>query len=256
MLAAERRTLILAQVEQSGSVKVRELSRFFQVTEETIRRDLEELEKQGQLQRTYGGAIKNHGTGYDPSFARRINTNLAEKQQIARMVKSLIKPGDTLALDASTTALVAARTFSNHLPLTILTNSIQAALELAAKPEINVICTGGTVRESSLSFVGPLAQKVVSEHFYDKAIISAKGLSLEHGMTESNHLEAELKKCMIKSAKEVIFVADHSKFGYVGFARVCALDDIDVIVTDHLLDPEVQQQLKEAGVELIVAPPE
>ncbi len=253
MLVAERRALIAEQLELQGSVRVGALSSLFGVTEETIRRDLEELEKQGILQRTYGGAVKPAGVGAELPFARRIERNVAEKQKIARAAKSLILPGDTLALDASTTVLAAAREFCENGPLTLLTNSVQHVVEFAPKSNITVICTGGAVRATSLSFVGPLAERVVSDHHVDKAVLSCRGITLERGVTDTNDLEVELKKRIIASAREVILLADHEKFGYAGFARLCAISAIHTLVTDDGITADWVAQIEALGPKVVVA---
>ncbi len=137
--------------------------------------------------------------------------------------------------------------------LTVLTNSIQVLLELSGRPGIVAIGTGGTLRETALSFVGPIAERTMAEHHVDKAFLSCKGLSVEKGLTDSNELEVELKKLMIRAAQEVIVLADHTKFGYTGFARIATIDAIDTIVTDDGVDPKEIQPFIDAGINVIVA---
>lgn len=253
MLVAERRAAIIKKLEAHGSVRVSDLSAQFGVTEETIRRDLEELERQKVLKRTYGGAVKATGTGIELPYAKRREKNAAEKAKIAKAAVALIEDGDTVSLDASTTVLRLCQEMHRLSRLTVLTNSIQVLLELAGRPGFNVIGTGGTLRETALSFVGPLAERAVAEYHVDKAFISCKGISLEGGVTDSNELEVELKKVMVRSAERVIVLADHTKFGYIGFARIATLDAVDTVVTDDGIDPKEVEPLREAGIRVIIA---
>lgn len=252
MLAAERRVSIARRVEQFGSVRVSELASTFGVTEETIRRDLEELEREGILRRTYGGAVRANGTGFELSFAQREEKNRELKERIARAAAALVEEGDTIALDASTTAL----RFARLLPqgrYTVLTNSVQVVLELAHRPGVTVMSTGGTLRETALSFVGPLAERAVQEYHVDKVFLSCKGVTLEHGLTDSNELEVMLKKRMVGAAREVIALIDSTKFGYVGFATIAPVGAVHKLVTDSGIPPEIRQALEEQGIEVIVA---
>ena len=257
MLVAERRAQIAKQVEAKGSVRVAELSAYFGVTEETIRRDLEELERQQILKRTYGGAVKWSGTGYELPYAKRRAKNAKEKAKIAQAAVKLLSEGDTISLDASTTVLAMCQLMRHIGRLTVLTNSIQAMIELAGRPGgrsgIHVIGTGGSVRETALSFVGPLAERAIADHHVDKAFISCKGLHPEVGITDSNELEVELKKRMAESARRLIVLADHTKFGYIAFARIASLQAIDTIITDDGVDPADVRLIEEAGVKVIVA---
>lgn len=253
LLVAERRAQIAKQVEAKGSVRVAELSAHFGVTEETIRRDLEELERQQILKRTYGGAVKRSGTGYELPYAKRRSKNAKEKAKIAQAAVALLSEGDTISLDASTTVLAMCQAIRNIGRLTVLTNSIQAMIELAGRPGIHVIGTGGSVRETALSFVGPLAERAIADHHVDKAFISCKGLHSEVGITDSNELEVELKKKMAESARRLIVLADHTKFGYIAFARIASLDRIDTIITDDAVDPDEVQLIEDAGVRVIIA---
>lgn len=253
LLVAERRAQIAKQVEAKGSVRVSELSAYFGVTEETIRRDLEELERQQILKRTYGGAVKWSGTGYELPYAKRRAKNAKEKAKIAQAAVALLSEGDTISLDASTTVLAMCQQMHHVGRLTVLTNSIQVMIELAGRSGIHVIGTGGSVRETALSFVGPLAERAIADHHVDKAFISCKGLHPEVGITDSNELEVELKKKMAESARRLIVLADHTKFGYIAFARIASLQAIDTIITDDGADPADVRLIEEAGVKVIVA---
>lgn len=256
LLVAERRASIARMAEQRGSVRVSELSRLFDVTEETIRRDLEELEINGYLKRTYGGAVSVTGTGLELPFARRVETRRKEKSTIARYAVTLIQEGETIILDASTTALWVAKHLIDRRDLTVVTNSIQTVMELAARPGIRVICTGGNLRDRILAFAGPLAERAIRGYFVDKVFMSGKGLSPDGGLTDSNELEVELKKAMLAAAKERIAIVDSSKMGHKAFARIADVSAFDKIITDPGIDPAMAAAIREHGGNLIIAPEE
>lgn len=252
-MVAERRSQIARMLQQHGTVRVAMLSEIFDVTEETIRRDLEELEKEGILKRTYGGAISRRGTGIELPFAAREEKNRDEKVKIARAAAELLEDGDTIILDASTTALFVARQLPAAPRLTVVTNSVRVVLELAAHPNVTVIGLGGQLRERSLSFVGPQAERALAAYHVDKAFLSCKGLTPTEGMTDSNELEVELKKRMVEAAAAVIAIVDSSKLGYVAFARICPLEQIARIITDDGAEPSMVERLSEHGTPVTVA---
>lgn len=254
MLAPERRAEINHLIEVNGSVRVTELSRLFGVTEETVRRDLEALEKLGVLERTYGGAVSPRGISYESPHLGRKAAQKAEKMAIAQVLAGLVDDRETLLLDASSTALYAARALRSKQSLTILTNSLAIVNELRGESKFTVMCTGGTFRATSLSFVGPHAERALKEYHVDKAIISCRGLDVERGLTDSNDLEVEMKRLMMAAANEVIAVVDSSKWGYVGFALISPLSSVHHIVTDDGVDDEMVEQVRELGVRVHVAP--
>lgn len=253
LLALERRAEIARRIEEQGSVRVSRLSRDLGVTEETIRRDLEALEKEGVLKRTHGGAVHPRGISYESPHHGRHDLNRAEKEAIARAVAGLIGDGETVLLDASSTALYVARALQGKQALTILTNSLAIVNELKGEERFTVFCTGGALRRRSLSFVGPHAERALADYHVDRAVISCRGLDLEKGFTDSNELEVELKKRMIEAANEVIAAVDSSKWGYIGFARIGPVQAAQRIVTDKGADPEEVERLRELGIEVIVA---
>ncbi|GGJ91069.1 putative HTH-type transcriptional regulator YulB [Lentibacillus kapialis] len=251
MLVAERQQNIVEMVNERKSIRVTELSRIFSVTEETIRRDLEKLEKEGKLSRSHGGAISV--TSPDslevPYFEREI-MNVNEKREIAVEAVKQVAEGDKLILDASTTAWYMAKSLPN-ISLTILTNSIKVAMELSSKHQITVISTGGILLSESLSFVGPLAEDSLDNYHVKKAFISCKGLHLDHGISESNEQQARMKKKMIQSADNVYLMIDHSKFGIQTFSHISNLGMINHIIADGKVDGRFIKQLKDKSLHLI-----
>jgi DeoR family transcriptional regulator, L-fucose operon activator len=247
MLAAERYEKIVQLVNERGSIRVTELSELCEVTEETIRRDLDRLESAGRLRRSHGGAVSVKDlpvTQAETPYAEREILHSEEKRRIAEEAVKLIEPKDRILLDASTTAWYMARCLPD-LPLTVLTNSIRVATELAAKEKIDVIATGGLLAQRSLSFVGPLAERTLETYYVDKLFLSSKGVHPERGISESNELQARVKQKMIDIAERVILLADSSKFGIQAFTHVADWEAIDAVITDHMVPKEIRAELEE-----------
>lgn len=251
MLVAERYEKIVQLVNERGSIRVTELSELCQVTEETIRRDLDRLERAGRLRRSHGGAVsvKDYQGQQPPEipYAEREITRAEEKKRIALEAVKLIRPHDRILLDASSTAWYMASSLPD-IPLTVLTNSIKVAVELSAKEKIEVISTGGILAARSLSYVGPLAERSLDAYHVDKAFLSCKGVHLDRGLSESNELQARVKMKMIGMADQVVLLADSSKFGVQAFTHVADLGEIDAIVTDRRLPGEMYDVLTERGI--------
>lgn len=256
LLAPERRAEIVRLIELKGSVRVSELCTQFSVTEETIRRDLDTLENQGLLERTYGGAVSPKRIAHESPYYGRETQNQAEKEAIAQAVADMIADRETVLLDASSTSLYVARALAAQKQrLTVMTNSLVITHELSrVRGSFTVMCTGGTLRETSLSFVGPHAERALLDYHVDTAVISCKGFSAERGFTDSNDLEVEMKKLMLRSANRVIAAVDSSKWGYVGFAVIGPATSAQVIVTDSNVDPKQRKSVEELGVEVVAAP--
>jgi DeoR family L-fucose operon activator len=251
MLVAERYEKIVSLVNERGAIRVSELSEICQVTEETIRRDLDRLEQMGRLRRSHGGAVsvKDEQQPEIPYFEREI-LYADEKKRIAKAAIERIGPKDRILLDASTTAWYMAAEVPN-VPLTVLTNSIKVATELSSKEKIEVISTGGTLAQRSLSFVGPLAERSLDAYYVDKVFLSCKGVHLDRGISESNELQARIKERMIGMADEVILLVDSSKFGVQDFTHVADLSKVHVIITDHRVAKETLENLQGRGIEVI-----
>lgn len=252
MLAIERKNEILDILQKEQRVLVSELSQRYNVTEETIRRDLEKLEKEGFVKKTYGGAVLNKSTNIDLPLRIREKTNREEKQDIAQAAAALIEEGDSIMLDSSSTSLMIAKNLKNMNKLTVITNSVEVLLELTGCEGVTVISTGGILRESSLSLVGKNAEKLLDSFSVDKAIVSCKGLGLHKGIMESNEQEAAVKVAMRNNAEKLILAADSSKFDSLAFVKVMDLQKGDVLVTDKLPDKKWQKDLQEKGVEIII----
>lgn len=254
MLVAERFDKIVLLVNERGSIRVSELSELCQVTEETIRKDLDRLEALGRLRRSHGGAVSVREqplNQFEVSYAEREIQNAEEKQRIAAAAVKLIQPKDRILLDASTTAWYMAHALPD-IPLTVLTSSIRVALALSNKEKIEVISTGGLLAQRSLSFVGPLAEKNLASYYVDKLFLSCKGVHLERGISESNELQARVKQTMLTIAEQTILLADASKFGVQAFTYVAQLSQINHIISDKRLDREILQSFQDHGQSITV----
>ncbi|MNJ54253.1 Glucitol operon repressor [compost metagenome] len=237
-------------VQKDKRVLVSELSQKFNVTEETIRRDLEKLEKEGIVTRTYGGAITNSHTNEDLPFTTRNATNSEIKRQIAAKALNLINDGDTLMIDPSSTSLELMKLLHQRKNITVITSSIHILQELISSG-INIISTGGALRARSMSLVGTSAQETVMKYNVDKVILSCKALSLDKGIMDSNEPECELKKTMLQQAGKALLLADHSKFDKTAFVKLMEFEDIDVLITDQEPEPVWMDMLTENSVEVL-----
>ncbi|WP_411346322.1 DeoR/GlpR family DNA-binding transcription regulator [Paenibacillus sp. WLX1005] len=247
MLVAERYDMIIKLVNEKGSMRVTELSERCQVTEETIRRDLDRLERQGMLKRSHGGAVSVKDEQPETPFSEREIMHADEKRRIAEQAVKLIQPNDRILLDASTTAWYMAASLPD-IPLTVLTNSIRVATQLSNREKIQVISTGGQLVQRSLSFVGPLAERSLDTYYVNKLFLSCQGVHLERGVSESNELQGRVKQKMVGMADQVILLADASKFGVQAFAHVMNLNEVDELITDNRLPGETVRQLEEHDI--------
>lgn len=250
MLAIERRNEIFATIQQERRVVVSNLSQIYNVTEETIRRDLEKLEKEGLVKKTYGGAVINESINVDLPYNIRKKSNISDKQYIAKIISTMIEDGDHIMVDASSTALYVVKYIKTKKNITLITNSIEILLDLSDMTGWKVLSTGGLLKEGSLSLVGYQAEKMLKTFHVDKAIISCKGVDIESGFTDSNEMEVQVKKTMLNSAKQKILAVDNSKFDKVSFMQIGDFSDIDIIVTDKELEQRWQQTLETAGIDI------
>lgn len=251
MLAIERRNAILEKLQAERRVVVSELSQMYKVSEETIRRDLEKLENDGFVIKSYGGAVINENANVDLPFNIRKKRNVISKQKIAEVISSRIKDGTSIMLDASSTAVYIAKALKERKNLTLITNSIEILIEMFDTPNVNVLSTGGAMREGSFALVGPQTDKMLKSYHVDVAIVSAKGFDLETGMTDTEELHANNKKTMLHAGREKVLAVDSSKFGKTAFTEIGTLEDISMVVTDAKPDEVWLQAFKEYGIECI-----
>lgn len=251
MLAIERRNAILSKLSMEGKVVVSELSQEFEVTEETIRRDLEKLENDGLARKTYGGAVKNENFNIDLPFHVRKQSNVEAKRKIAEVISGMIHDGDYIMLDSSTTALYVIKNILDRKKITLITNSIEILIELCNKPDWTIISTGGVLKEGGLSLLGYQAEKMVSGFHVDVAICSCKGIDADMSITDSNERDSEIKKAFFAAANKKILAVDATKFDKKSFVKVCSASDIDTIVTDANPGERWIERVKDAGAQLL-----
>ena len=251
MLAIERRNAILAKLNTNGKVIVSDLSREFNVTEETIRRDLEKLDNEGLAKKTYGGAVVNQNLHTDLPFNERKRTNVELKQKIAQKIADMIHDGDYIMLDASSTAIYVTKCITDRKNITLITNSVEILLELADKSDWNVLSTGGSLKKGALSLVGTSAERMIRGFHVDLAVCSCKGLDMNMGVTDSNERDSEIKQAIFAAADKKILAVDSSKFNKISFVRVCDVGEVDVVVTDSQPTKLWEEHFGEQNVELV-----
>lgn len=250
MLTELRRAAIMELLGTSGAVTVTDLETRFDVSSETTRRDLAELERRGLLRRTHGGAVLPETKGTEPlapeenSFARRLARSTEAKHRLADAAVDLLEPSQTVFLDSSTTSyFVAQRILEVRMNLTVLTNS-QPIMQLvfsAAKPSIALIAMGGILRPLTGSFVGPVATATVQAHFADRLFLSVKGVTQAGLLTEADTLEAEVKRMMIAHADRATLLIDRSKLSRRGLGAVAPVSSLSGVIADGISHRELEQ---------------
>ena len=250
MLAIDRQRHILRLLHGTGSVRTHETAADMGVTDETIRKDFEILEKRGELIRTHGGASRPDRTREELPFTERQAIHREEKQAIARLAASRIKANETIFLDASSTVLTLTG-FLPDFPLTILTNALNVLAALSDRANIDLICTGGTFDAKSRSFVGLTAEKSLKRYNIHRMFFSGNGIHLERGISESNPLQAAFKERVIASAEDVVFLADHSKLTQKSAFFFADVSDLSCLITDKAADQEYVDQLEGHGVKVL-----
>jgi DeoR/GlpR family transcriptional regulator of sugar metabolism len=256
LLARQRQELILAEVTRLGTVPVSDLMRLLDVSDVTVRRDLRALAEGGQIEKVHGGAVLSGGlSAVEPAFEQKSHDRLEQKDAIAAEVVGLIKPGSAIALTAGSTTWRVALQLAAIGELTVVTNSIPvaAALHAARWPELTVIQTGG-IRTPSDALVGPIAVSSIRSLHFDAVIMGVHGITERAGFTSPNLLEAETNQAFIAAAERMIVVADSSKWGVAGLARIAALSEADVVVTDTDLPADARTALADQAIAVRLAP--
>ncbi|RJS91494.1 DeoR/GlpR family DNA-binding transcription regulator [Salinisphaera sp. Q1T1-3] len=250
MLPAERKQKTLDVLLADGKVGVADLAERFNVTRETVRRDLEKLESEGVLERTHGGAVAIVERSQDLPYLTRESFNRAAKQQIAHKAARLIGDGEALMLDSSSTTCEMLDALNDRHDLQLISNSLRLAA-VGAESEHALITVGGELRKKSLAFVGGLAEESLARFNVDWALIGCKALHSEAGVLESNLGEAQIKRVMMRHARRRALLVDHTKFDRNALVQICDLADIDVVVTDIAPEPAWVERLAAMDVQLI-----
>jgi DeoR family transcriptional regulator of aga operon len=250
MRQAERLGVILEELSSGGSVSVSELGRRLGVSVATIRRDLGLLEDQRLLSRTHGGAVA-HGVVYELPLRYKTARHHEEKRRIALEAARRVPDGTGIGLTGGTTTTEVARALVDRQRLTVVTNALNIANELAVRPNIKLVSTGGLARSESYELVGPLAEQTLADLHVDTAFVGVDGISSDDGLTTHHEAEAHTNRALIERAGRVIVVADGSKLGTVAFARICGLGAVDELITAGADDDDVAL-LRESGLAVTV----
>jgi DeoR/GlpR family transcriptional regulator of sugar metabolism len=263
-LSIERRMEIVKIINMHKSATVAEIVEWIGASPATVRRDLARLDEQGLIVRIHGGATAIDYSsqalvrGSVPSYEQRLNEYMEEKRSIGQCAACYIHDGETIILDASTTNHYVLPFLAKKRDLTIITNSLYISNELMtigeANPSLTVICSGGTLYRRSHSFIGMVAEQALSQFYVDKAFIGLRGISVHHGLTSPFPEEIPIKRQMIKCAKEVFILADHTKFNVTSASLIAPLNIVHTLITDAGVTSEVVRQMSNIIPHVIIAP--
>jgi DeoR family fructose operon transcriptional repressor len=251
--APERHQQILARARADGRVDVASLARDLDVTAETVRRDLGVLERHGLLRRVHGGAIPVERLTIERTLTDREGLLSAEKERIAKVALDEVPDGGSVVLDAGTTTLRLAEQLPTDRELTVVTHALPVASALAARPGVTLHLIGGTVRGRTLAAVGTWALRAVADIHVDVAFVGTNGLTVEQGLTTPDLAEAAVKRALIGAAGRVVVLADHTKIGRADFAQVAPLSQVDTVITDSAVEPELADEVEAAGPTVVRA---
>ncbi|WP_017595863.1 DeoR/GlpR family DNA-binding transcription regulator [Nocardiopsis potens] len=253
MYGEERRQAILGRARDEGRVEVAALAGAFDVTYETVRRDLTLLERQGVLRRVHGGAIPIERLGFEPALPQRDTVMTEEKERIAEAALAELPEEGTVLLDAGSTTRRLAERLPADRELTVVTNSLPIAAAVSARPNLTPLLIGGQVRPRTQAAVGPWAARLLEQTYVDVGFIATNGVSAERGLTTPDTSEAETKRLMVRAARRTVLLADRTKVGNDQFARFADLADVDCLITDGGLDRGVADELEAAGPRVVLA---
>ena len=253
MLLHDRRATIVQMITSERMVKVSDLIKTFNVSIETIRRDLKYLEDAGYIKRVYGGAVIKSMYGLEPDYSSREIKNYSEKVAIGRKTVELVDDGDTIVIDIGTTTLEFARALKGKKKVTVITNAIQIAAALVVDDNIRVIMLGGNVRKGDLSTSGFLSENDISLFNVDKIFLGIGGLTIEEGITDYHIEESNLRRHILKKTHMVIGLADFSKFGVIAMNKVCDIEKINFLVTDDKTDKLMISKIRTLGIKVLIA---
>ncbi|MEU6931345.1 DeoR/GlpR family DNA-binding transcription regulator [Streptomyces sp. NPDC046385] len=264
LLAEQRRALILDEVRRRGGVRVNELTRRLNVSDMTVRRDLDALARQGVVAKVHGGAVPVvEASSHEPGFEAKSALELGAKEEIARAAAAMVRPGTAIALSGGTTTFALARHLLDVPDLTVVTNSVRVADVFyeaqhsgsggEARPGAATVVLTGGVRTPSDALVGPVADQAIRSLHFDALFLGVHGISVEAGLSTPNLAEAETNRRLVGAARRVVVVADHTKWGTVGLSSFATLDEVDTLVTDRGLSAEVREEMAERLPGLVVA---
>jgi DeoR/GlpR family transcriptional regulator of sugar metabolism len=254
VLAQQRQAIILEQIERNGGARVSELTEVLGVSDMTVRRDLEAMAGRGVLEKVHGGATAlPQRSSHEPGFEAKSSLEQSEKEEIAERAAEMVQPGTAIALSGGTTTYTLARLLLDVKGLTVVTNSISVAdiWYRNGRPDQTVILTGGT-RTPSNALIGPVAVSALRQLHVDLLFMGVHGMDARQGFTTPNLMEADTDRALMDSARTVVVVADHTKWGVVGLSSIAPLDKADVLITDDQIPAEAREVLAQEVAELIV----
>ncbi|MFF1649523.1 DeoR/GlpR family DNA-binding transcription regulator [Streptomyces sp. NPDC058240] len=263
LLAEQRRALILDEVRRRGGARVNELTRKLNVSDMTVRRDLDALARQGVIEKVHGGAVPVvEASTHEPGFEAKSALELTAKEDIARAAAAMAVPGSAIALSGGTTTYALAQQLLDVPDLTVVTNSVRVADVFhsaqrsggaaGARPGAATVVLTGGVRTPSDSLVGPVADQAIASLHFDVLFLGVHGISVEAGLSTPNLAEAETNRRFVQSARRVVVVADHTKWGTVGLSSFATLEQVDTFVTDAGLSDAAREEIEEHLPGLVV----
>ncbi len=252
MLPEERLNKILEHIKENKSAEVDELAKLFGASKSTIRRDLKKLDRKDIVQRTHGGAVlANVSTSYEKKAQEKRMINPNKKQHIGKIAAKYVYENESILLDSGSTTLQVAKNLYDISDLTVITYDLRIAIDTELSSNSSILLTGGVRRNGFEVLVGSETEKFISKLSVDKAFLGADAIDFKSGITNATFAEVSIKQEIIKSAKEVILVADHTKFNNIALVHVTSLDKIDKIITDKEISSDVLEKLEEKGLEVI-----
>ena len=253
MFPEERRQKLFEALKQHSSMSVSGLAKLLTVSEATIRRDLNELQELGMIERTHGGALLATLSKFEPAYVDKKDKFLEQKQKIGSVAASRVKNGETIILDSGTTTLQVLKHLKDKQEITVITNAVNFAQELETNNGIEMVIVGGHVKFNTQALVGPLTQQNLENFHADKVFIAANGFTLEKGLTTPDLTEAFTKRAMIQGASQVIALLDHSKFGKNSLTAIASPSELDILITDSGLDQHMKKEMENIGIQVIIA---
>lgn len=254
MMIAERRRRILEEARAHGIVSLRALSEKLNTSEPTIRRDLRAMATQGLLRRTHGGAVLQSGAAHEPTYSEKSSQASSEKAVIARLAAKSVQAGDSILIGPGTTTLAFARLLADRADLTVVTNSLLVAQALMSAPGVEVVMTGGTLRRAIHALVGPATEQTLAALRVTRLFLSGNGVTAGRGLTTPNMMVAAADRALVAAARQVVVLADYTKIGLETMCQTLPVEQMTQLITDGNADTAELNQLREAGVDILVAP--
>lgn len=253
MNLVDRHEYILAQLKKSDHITVMQLCQDLNVSTVTIRKDLKQLEDSNLLFRTHGGATNKNPYIIDRNVFEKEKHYSNEKALISKCAVSYMESHESIIIASGTTMHALADAMDSSMELNVITSSLQVSMKLNQFSAVEVLQLPGILRKSSISISGHYAEQILGDYFCSKLFIGVDGIDITYGLSTTSGQEAKLNKAMIQSAQKVIVLADSSKFGRKSFGRICAIDEIDIIITDQGITPYYKEEIEKLGVKLIIA---